>query len=244
MPNFALRIRKPCSHGSQLCHPTGRWPGIALREADRRLRGWPRIFTGVVATDASQAQITAALPHARVEYRIAAAEASGLPDASVDLIAVAQALHWFELDRFYDEARRVLAPNGAIAVWCYGLLSMGERRLDDVIQRFYAETLGAYWPPERRLIETGYRTLPFPFEEFTPAPFRMETRWTLPELLGYFRSWSATGRFIADKRRDPVDDLTRQLGPPWGEPERRRLVSWPLSLRVGRKSKADASAPG
>src|SRR5213594_4767762 len=71
-------------------------------------------FHRVVATDASREQVAAATPHANVEYRVAPAEKSGLPDESVALITVAQALHWFDLERFYAEAKRVLSPTGVL----------------------------------------------------------------------------------------------------------------------------------
>ena len=191
-------------------------------------------FERVVATDASQAQIDAATPHPRIEYRVAPAEASGLTDASTDLITVAQAMHWFDCPRFFAEVRRVLRPNGALAVWTYGVLAVEGHQVDAQVQHFYRDTVGPYWPAERVHVETGYRTLPFPFAEISAPPFNMEASWTLTELLGYFRSWSATGRFAAANGYDPVTSLEQQLLPLWVHPEQQRRVSWPLSLRVGR----------
>ena len=106
-------------------------------------------FDRVVATDASEKQILSATKSSRVEYPIAPAENSGLSSHSLDLIAVAQALHWFDLDAFYMEAKRVLKPDGILAVWCYGLLEIGPE-IDAIINRFYREIVGPYWPPERK----------------------------------------------------------------------------------------------
>ena len=78
-------------------------------------------FERVIATDASREQVASARPNPKVEYRVAPAEQSGLPAESVGLITVAQALHWFDLDRFYAEARRVLYSNGVLAAWAYGV---------------------------------------------------------------------------------------------------------------------------
>ena len=197
-------------------------------------------FERVVATDASEMQIVAAVPHPRVEYRVAPAEASELPDAAVDLITVAQALHWFDLDRFFLEVRRVLKPGGVLAVWTYGVLSVVDEAVDAQVQTFYRETVGPYWPPERRHVETGYRTLPFPFAELEPPEFHMEAFWSLPELLGYFRSWSATSRYIADQGNDPVTALAAVLAPLWGSPDDRRRITWPLAVRIGKASSLHA----
>jgi len=191
-------------------------------------------FECVVATDASPSQIDAASPHPRIKYRVATAESSGLLSESVDLITVAQALHWFDLPGFYAEVRRVLRPNGVLAVWTYGVLTVEGDGVDAIVVNFYHNTVGPYWPFERAHVENGYRSLPFPFTEIAAPPFAMEAFWTLPQLLGYIRSWSATGRFAAEHGRDPVVALEQQLPPLWGDLQQRRQVTWPLSLRVGR----------
>ncbi len=190
-------------------------------------------FHRIVATDASREQIAAASPRAQVDYRVAPAEQSGLLDTSVGLITVAQALHWFDFERFYEEVRRVLRPGGVLAAWVYGINEVEGDAANSLVQDFYSKTVGPYWPPERKLVEDGYRTIPFPFPELTPPVFRMETRWTLGELLGYFGTWSATNRFIKATGRDPLDPLSEALARVWGDPNSPRRVKWPLSLRVG-----------
>lgn len=192
-------------------------------------------FERVLATDASKEQIASATPHPKIVYRVAPAEQSGLPDASAGLITVAQALHWFDLERFYAEARRALKPGGVLAVWAYGMNEVEGDRVNQLVQEFYASTVGPYWPPERKLVEEGYRTIPFPFAETTPPSIRMEARWTLEQLLGYFGTWSATNRFIKATGRNPLEPLSESLSRAWGDPHSARLVVWPLSLRVGRK---------
>lgn len=191
-------------------------------------------FGRVIATDASQAQVDAGVTHERVDYRVAPAEASGLPEHSVDLVTVAQALHWFDLDAFYNEVRRVLKPTGALAVWTYGILSIEGDDVDAIAQRFYRDVVGPYWPPERAIVEAGYRTLPFPFREVEPPPFAMTAQWSLPQLVGYFSSWSATARYIAMNGKDPTLELRAELLPLWGDPQRTRTITWPLAVRAGR----------
>lgn len=191
-------------------------------------------FAEVVGTDASAAQIAEAPAQPGIVYRVAPAEASGIDSASVDLITVAQALHWLDLPAFYREARRVLVSAGVLAVWCYGLQRVDDAGIDRLLQRFYGETVGPYWPPERRLVEEGYRTVPFPFDELPARSFEMAHDWALDELLAYLRTWSATNRFIAGRGYDPVPPLAADLAPLWGSAEASRRVRWPLSLRVGR----------
>jgi len=191
-------------------------------------------FESVIATDASPQQVAAATPHSRVTYRVAKAEISGLDAASVDLVTVAQALHWFDLDSFYAEVERVLVPSGVIAVWTYGVLHVEGDAVDALVQEFYYDIVGPYWPPERRWVEEGYRSLAFPFAQITAPPFNMEERWERAHLLGYLRSWSATGRYVTVKGVDPVAELEKRLEPVWTDARKRRTVTWPLAMRVGR----------
>lgn len=191
-------------------------------------------FAWVVATDASAEQLAGAPSHDRIEFRQAPAEASGLADASVDLVTVAQALHWFDLPRFHAEARRVLKPGGVLAAWSYGVQTVAGEDVNTLVQHFYREVVGPYWPPERVLVEQGYRGLDFPFAEFAAPKFAMTADWTLARLLGYFRSWSATGRYHKARGEDPVPALAAALAPLWGDPEVARRVTWPLAIRVGR----------
>ncbi len=194
-------------------------------------------FARVVATDASAAQIAEAQAFPGVEYRVAPAEASGLEAGSVDLVVVAQALHWFDVEAFYREVRRVLKPDGVVAVWCYGVIEVEGEAVDRLVQHFYREVVGPYWPAERRHVETGYRELPFPFARIEAPQFAMQVAWDLDQLLGYVRSWSATGRHAAAlEGADPVAALDQRLAPVWGRREDVRRVSWPLSLQVGRTS--------
>jgi len=194
-------------------------------------------FERVVATDASAEQIAAATRNPRVEYRIARAEASGLDGASTDLVTVAQALHWFNRPAFYAEAGRVLSPDGVLAAWTYGHPRLEDPGADAIFRRFYAETVGPYWPPERALVDVGYRTVDFPFPEVEPPAFEMETRWPLAALLGYVGTWSATTRFRGARGFDPLPELAEELAPLWGSSEESRRIRWPLAFRVGRRGR-------
>lgn len=190
-------------------------------------------FARVIATDASESQISQVIPHRGVEYRTALAERSGLESATVDLITVAQALHWLNREAFYEEAKRVLVARGVLAVWCYGLLYVTPE-IDSLIRSFYFNTLGPFWPPGRELVDTGYSTIDFPFEEISAPPFSIEKELTLEELAGYLRTWSATRRFVKANGHDPVSEIIRVVSEHWGRPGTRRTARWPLHVRAGR----------
>lgn len=190
-------------------------------------------FDRVVAIDASAAQLAVAVPHPRVEYRHAAAEASGLAEGSADLVTAAQAAHWFDHDAFWREARRVLRPGGAVALIAYGIVQ-ADGRVGDLLDRFYHDALGPYWPPERRLVESGYRTLAFPFAEQAVPPLAMRAEWPLPALLGYVGTWSAVRQASAARGPALMEELAAALAAAWGDPGRPREIRWPLGMRVGR----------
>jgi len=195
--------------------------------------GLARHFEHVIATDASAEQIAHATQHPRVTYRVARAEASGLDARSVDLVTAAQAVHWFDRPRFWAEARRVLRPGGVVAVWTYWFFSIAPE-LDTIVRRFYNDTVGPFWPPERKLTEDRYRTIEFPFAEFAAPEFTIEQRLTLEGVAGYIRTWSATRGFIKARGHDPVDALITELAPVWGDPATPRLARWPVAVRAGR----------
>jgi ubiquinone/menaquinone biosynthesis C-methylase UbiE len=197
-------------------------------------------FSTIFATDASQKQIDHGRPRQNVQYRVAPADGSTLVNASVDLVTVAQALHWFDLPRFYAEVWRVARPEAVIAVWCYQLHNV-TAEVDAIVDRYYTGIVGADWPPERRLVEEGYRTLAFPFSEVAPPSFQMVHRWDLNQVLGYLGSWSATQRYQKRTGTDPLDLIRDELAAAWGDSENTRDVTWPLNLRVGRIFSAAAN---
>jgi SAM-dependent methyltransferase len=191
-------------------------------------------FDRVLATDLSAEQLAHAPRHERIVYRAAAAHDSGLPDASADLVAVAQALHWFDLAPFHAEVRRVIAPGGLFAAWCYGILEIGAPAVDRVVDDFYRHVVGPYWPAERHHVETGYAELAFPFEPVAGPAFAIRREWDLDALLGYLRSWSATSRMQRATGTDPVAQLEPRLAAAWGERAQRHPMHWPIALRAGR----------
>lgn len=190
-------------------------------------------FARVLATDLSAEQIAQASPHPRIDYRAASAERSGLTDHGADLVTVAQALHWFDLDPFYREVRRVLKPAGVFAAWSYGVLEVEGAAVDAAVQHFYSEVAGPHWPAGRRHVENGYADLAFPFKPLPPPALSIRLQWNLAGLLGYVRSWSATARLRAQAGDAPLLAFEQQMGALWGDPAAPREVRWPITMRAG-----------
>lgn len=193
-------------------------------------------FATVVATDASASQIDAAQAHPNIEYAVASAEQSGLPSASFDLVTVGQAYHWFDADKFNAEVKRVLQPDGVLAIWCYEVCTVNTD-CDGVIDHLYSDITGEFWPPERAMIEDGYRSIELPGEEIDAPEFEMTLEWTADEMLGYLGTWSASRRYAAAHDRDPVAMIADRLRQTWGD--HRRPVTWPMRLRVCRPNAVD-----
>jgi SAM-dependent methyltransferase len=184
-----------------------------------------------VATDASDQQIGSADAHRKIEFRVAPAESSGIDAESVDLITVAQALHWFDIERFFDEARRVLKSGGVLAFWSYERCLI-DPACDGAIEKVFAE-VEPYWPPERDIVEDHYRSITMPLPEIAVEQFEMQVDWIADDMLSYMRTWSATQRYMQANGSDPVALYARQLKDQWGSGK--RDVRWPLTLKVGGK---------
>ena len=194
--------------------------------------GLARHFGAVEATDASEQQVAHAMAAPNVRYSVQPAERTDFPAASFDAVCVAQALHWFDLDRFYAEVRRVLKPGGVIAAWGYGWTKVSPQ-VDQALETRMLARIKPYWPEQNALIIAGYRTIAFPFEPIAAPAFRIEVRWTLAQLLAYTETWTATRRYVAEHGRGMVDETAEALREAWGG-EEARVVTMDLAMRIGR----------
>jgi SAM-dependent methyltransferase len=188
-------------------------------------------FNQVYATDISQQQIANAYQAHNIAYTVAPAEKTSFPDHQFDLITVAQAMHWFNADAFYPEAKRVLKPNGLLAVWGYARCKVTDP-VDTIYLDFYRNTVGPYWDDARRLVEDEYRSIPFPFKKIDAPAFSIKVMWTLDQYTGYLSTWSATQKFIKEKGFDPVPNLIPRLAQHWPANEQKE-VRFPVFLKLG-----------
>lgn len=192
-------------------------------------------FTSVIATDASEEQLRHAASHRRIDYRHAAVERSGLDAASVDLVTAATAVHWFDLETYYAEVRRVSRPGAVIALWTYLPHLEVTPVIDRLIDTLALETLASHWAPQVfRYAREGYTALPFPFQELSAPDFGCTATWEADDLCQYLRTWSAVRAYRRATLRDPIADLTPEIHAHWGDPAKAREVKFPLHLRVGR----------
>lgn len=187
----------------------------------------------VVATDASADQLAHAEGHARVEYRHEPSDRVSLEDASVDLITAGAAAHWFDLDRFYGQVRRVAKQGAVIALFSYGPNDIAAA-LGPVVRRFHEEVLRGFWPERIEYVHDRYATLPFPFEELAAPQLEMTAEWDLREVLAFLETWSAAQRFFEERGTRATAEIAAELAAEWGEPGRRRVVRYPLFVRAGR----------
>ena len=196
-----------------------------------------KTFSRVVASDASPQQIDQAQAQAvaleNISFQIAAAESVDLPDNSVDLVTVAQALHWFPLDAFYTEVKRVLKPDGLLAVWSYGVMTIDNPAVQKIVDHFYSATLAEYWSPKRRWVEEGYRNLAFPFDELNCPQFSIRSEFDHQQLCGYLGTWSATQKWRQTQTQDPFPKLCTQLATNWPD-STQIMVEWPVLMRLGK----------
>jgi SAM-dependent methyltransferase len=187
-------------------------------------------FASVYATDHSAAQLANAFQKDNIIYSVASAEASGFPDRYFDIVTVGQALHWFNIPAFFQEARRVLRPGGVVAVWGYSLLKVSSE-IDPLLNHFYTEIIGPYWDKERKLIDEQYETILFPFDKIATPSFEFSFEWTIDELSGYLTTWSSVQKYIKAHGVNPVHEFIEEIRPMW---KGKMKVSFPLFVLVGK----------
>ncbi len=201
--------------------------GQVARELSRR-------FTRVLARDISPEQVEQAPRAANIEYSIGAAEQSGYPDESIDLICVAQALHWFDLEAFFGECRRVLRPGGLLAVWGYGFVSISEQ-IDALMRKEFFPRLDGYWSGGNRLLWNRYRDIEFPFYELKPPPLSMAVRIDRRNFTRYVGTWSGVIRYDTENEANLSDELETMLSGVWPDGLERE-ISYDFTAAIRRKS--------
>lgn len=190
-------------------------------------------FATVHATDISPDQLAHAEKRSNIHYAAAEAEASALPDGTVDAVTVATALHWFDFPRFWAEVRRVSRPGGLFCAWTYGLIE-GNSELHEHLLDPLQEVIDPYWAEGNRLSLRGYPRdeIAFPFRELTPPRLTMDMAWSTERLVAFLNSWSAMSRARAEGEAARIDALIDKA---WGKiGEGTHDVSMPMTIIAGR----------
>lgn len=195
-------------------------------------------FKTIYATDISDDQLSKAPKLSNLALRKNAGHEapSEIADGSLDLITAAQAAHWFNPQAFVSMAKKKLKPNGVIAIWGYGVLRPQDETLARVLHDFTlgADGLGPFWDPEILMIREEYKNYPWPFDEIPAPNIQLTVRWTLPEALGYFKSWSATQKFITAHGEQALANMAQKPIAAWGAPEIAQDLFVKISIRLGR----------
>ncbi|MDY4333022.1 class I SAM-dependent methyltransferase [Pectobacterium brasiliense] len=193
-------------------------------------------FDAVKGIDPSVSQLGNAVAHHRIDYACSPAETLPEQPLTYSLITAAQAAHWFKLDAFYQEVRRVAVPQGILALISYGVMQLDDD-LNDRFRQFYYEEIGPFWPAERQLVDNGYRDIPFPFDEIAAPPLNIHLEWLLDALLGYISTWSAVASAREAGREEMLRRFYDDIATLWGTPTTCRPVRWPINMRIGRVEK-------
>ncbi|GAB2950377.1 class I SAM-dependent methyltransferase [Hymenobacter coalescens] len=190
-------------------------------------------FEQVEATDISEKQLAQAVQQPNIRYSVSSAEHTAFPNATFDLITVAQALHWFDAEAFHQEAARVAKPGATVAEWRYGLLVINAQ-IDPLIRHFYTDIVGPYWDENRRHIDDEFARIPFPFAERQHQRFEERQHWDAERFLRYLQTWSSVQRYQQALGEEPLRQIEQALRELWGEGKRE--VCFPIFLRTGKIS--------
>jgi SAM-dependent methyltransferase len=190
-------------------------------------------FKRVHATDISDAQVLAARPQTNIEYAVAEAHETGLPDDWADVITVATALHWFSEQNFWDEVARVGKPGGLFCAWTYQLPAGPVDVMRDFLTPVY-ELIDPYWAKGNRICMAGYdaENLNCPLNVIKTPELTADSLWTASQLADFAQSWSAHLRAREDGHEEPLKTLRDDFLARYGDEE--IFIYLPLSLFAAR----------
>lgn len=188
-------------------------------------------FNKVYASDISEEQMNFAPQISNITYVNAPAEKTPFPDNIFDLVTVAQAIHWFNFDRFYAEVQRTTKKSALIAVIGYGMVRVN-KLLNPMVDQFYDEVFQNYFMENRAYLDAHYATIPFPFSEIETPDFSISCDWSVSDLEGYFNSWSAVQKIKEEEGHNPVNQVIGRIKEYWGKDELKE-VEFPIFIRLG-----------
>jgi len=198
-------------------------------------------FDRVIAIDQSPELLATVPAHSRLTTVAGPAEGldvSALAPGGADVVMVAQALHWFATDSFWERVRVTTRHGGLFVAVGYAWFTVAPE-IDAVLGAF-VEALAPHWSQRNRLLFDGYRTLAIPFEEIEAPSFALTVTWRRAELLAYLGTWSAVTA-LQSAGHDVLAELGPRLAAAWPD-DAPRSITMPLCLRafrVDRSAKVD-----
>lgn len=176
-------LHQHTSTGGQLTTllDVGSGPGTSVRQLAPQ-------FKHAIAIDPSAGMIAAARKLGGVSgdrepicFEVSSAEDLGsdlqrpVEDGSVDLITAATAAHWFDMDRFWPAAARVLKPGGSVAFWNSGGIRAhpslpNSTAIQAVLDAAEGIELKPYMNRGNYLARGRYVDLPLPWTLAQPEP--------------------------------------------------------------------------
>lgn len=216
-------------------------------------------FKTVLGRDISEKQISEAKSHGHnIEFSVGPAEdLSFLEDSTVDLVTSAQAIHWMDRPKFYQEVTRVLRPGGALVVYGYGNAVLDRTEANEVVWQFYENTLDGYWANERGHIEDSFARIELPFKGWYRLTIHLklssgsgklskldtlsiDRTWDVDSLVGYLSSWSAWQTFLkSNPNSSALADVGKKLKSIYKDMGTKEVtsvaVTWPIFMLFGRK---------
>lgn len=191
-------------------------------------------FNYIISTEPSFELLLKAKPLSHVYYIQSSAEQLPIHSTSINLVCIAQAIHWFRLHDFYSEVKRVLKPGGVITAWCYNQSEI-EPAIDKVINKIYVKiTSSQNLSRERQYLYEHYQTLLFPFDRIPSPSFSITMSWNLMQLLGYISTWPSILEYQKRFNIDLISEIKDELIFLWGDSSTEKLITWPIYLLVGR----------
>ena len=192
------------------------------------------IFSQVFATDSSAKQIEHAILHNNVSYSVQPSENTNFPDSIFDCVTVAQAIHWYDLKKFYNELHRTLKPGGLLCVWGYTWFNISDD-IDDIVEKTLISSLKEYWAPQTKLLQDGYKDLILPYEQITVPSFKIVVHWDLTQIISYLHSWSPMKSYGEKHGDKGMDLLFEGMIEAWGPKIKKRKISMPIYMKASRR---------
>ncbi|XP_076352656.1 putative methyltransferase DDB_G0268948 [Tachypleus tridentatus] len=203
-------IRNTARKAVQRCIGCWLWNGY-----NARLLG--PFFLHVTGTDISNAQLEIAVQDcdsSNIKYQIGSAEKIELPSSSVQLVTACQCAHFFDLPKFFEEADRVLVPNGVLAISGCNLSAWKEgheKEITEVFKEFNIDRLKNYRDDELQLLDNWNQDITLPYTESVRIfPINLVFPRPFGDIVGQVTSWSGVQRMFQEDAQKG-DELIRDF---------------------------------